>query len=91
MSVDCWPSEYHQPINQYLWCLLFDLQADEEIANDLNGTSDIDLATMKPSSASNTGPNSSSNRRNQPMDMNMYATRKTIAQGNQIQIKLIPI
>jgi len=64
------------------------LQADEEVVNDLNGASDIDLTTMKPSSTSNTAVNSLANRRNQPMDMNMYATRKTIAQGTLLRIHL---
>lgn len=88
MSVACWHHPERELSSQRipasvipgLRFLLFSLQADEEVANDLNGASDIDLTNMKPSSGSN-GANSSSNRRNQPMDMNMYATRKTIAQG----------
>ena len=57
------------------WLTFF--QADEEVTNDLNiGSTDIDMTNMKTTVGSG-----NSRRSGQPMDMNMYATRKTIAQG----------
>lgn len=55
------------------------LQADEEATNDLNGNSDqIDLT---PGGAGVAAMKQAPSRRPPQMDMNMYATRKTIAQG----------